>query len=152
MSLWTCDKNWVPLSWYVRRPPRKFHEKKFRKSRQIYWTVISDTSIKTNILNRHIWYVNQDILYWTVISDTSIKRRWEEIKFKNPGKRVIHVGSFWTLFKFVVTVYLGKGEEEEGDCVKVNKNVVQTLTFHSWVLIMIQYYSSRADTFTFRIV
>ena len=25
----------------------------------------------------------------------------------------------------------GKGEEEEGDCVKVNKNVVQTLTFHS---------------------
>ena len=71
------------------------------------------------------------------------------------------MGSFWTPFKFVVTVYLGKkegkggegeergwkgerkrrgregewkrgkGEEEEGECVKVNKNVVQTLTFHS---------------------
>ena len=80
------------------------------------------------ILNRHIWYVNQDIytepsylirqsrqIYWTVISDTSIKRRWEEIKFKNPGKRVIHVGSFWSLFKFVVTVYLGKEEGKGGE-------------------------------------
>ena len=49
-----------------------------RKSRHIYWTVISDTSIKTYYTEPSYLIRQSRHIYWTVISDTSIKTYYTE--------------------------------------------------------------------------